>query len=225
MSIMQWLLIALAVVAVAVTGVLIAVTRIESHQARQLQDKQPYSSAAVADARGVAVVYFSRSGNTALVARHVAKRLKASLFALEAPDYRLGLVGLGHALQDARGHEADITPRYINLKPFDTVYLGSPIWLYSPAPPIWEFVEHNRFDGKRVVFFNTFNSQFKPEFIEAFREKVMQRGARSFEHRYIRRGRMTQQLSADEMLQAIDAQWFADAPSIPAATGVIAPSQ
>lgn len=224
MSIMQWLLVALAVVAVAAAGVLITVTRIESHQARQLQDKLPYTSTPVTASRRVAVVYFSRSGNTALVARHVATRLKASLFELEAPDYRLGLLGLGHALQDARGHEADITPRYIDLEPFDTVYLGSPIWLYSPAPPIWEFVEHNRFDGKRVVFFNTFNSQFKPELIEAFRDKVMQRGARSFEHRYVRRGRMTQQLSADEMLQAIDAQWFADAPSIPDAPGVTAPN-
>ncbi|WP_439842029.1 flavodoxin [Aeromonas taiwanensis] len=45
----------------------------------------------------------------------------------------------------------DIVPRILDLSPFDTVWLGSPVWLYSPAPPIWAFVEHNRFDGKDVV--------------------------------------------------------------------------
>jgi len=87
------------------------------------------------------------------------------------------------------------------------VYLGSPIWLYSPAPPIWQFVEQNRFDGKHVVLFNTFNSRFKQEFIDTFRQKVLQRGARSFEHQFIRRGRMGQQRSPEEMLEAFDSEW------------------
>ena len=84
----------------------------------------------------------------------------------------------------------------------------SSIWLYSLAPPIWDFVEHNRFDGKRGVLFNTFNSQFKSEYIETFKAKVMERGARSFEHRFVRRGRMTQQISPSEMVSAIESQWF-----------------
>jgi len=36
----------------------------------------------------------------------------------------------------------------------------------------------------------------------------MARGAKSFEHRHELRGRMTQQLRTDEMLQAIDEAWF-----------------
>lgn len=157
-------------------------------------------------------MYFSRSGNTALAAPHVAKRLDAELFGIEAPDYRLGLQGWVRAMLDARGHVADIVPRTIDLRKFDTVYLGSPIWLYSPAPPIWDFVEHNRFDGKRVVLFNTFNSEFKPEYIEAFKAKVMENGARSFDHRFVRRGRMTQQISPDEMVSVIESEWFMEDP-------------
>ncbi|WP_255358806.1 hypothetical protein [Achromobacter sp. DH1f] len=42
----------------------------------------------------------------------------------------------------------------------------------------------------------------------------MARGARSFEHRYIKRGRITQQLTPNEMTQAIDEQWF-DPPAAP----------
>ncbi|MDF0674326.1 MAG: hypothetical protein P0120_08285 [Nitrospira sp.] len=107
---------------------------------------------------------------------------------------------------DARKHEADIAARTIDLSEFTTVYLGTPIWLYSPAPPIWDFIEHNRFDGKRVVLFNTFNSQFKSEYIETFKAKVMERGARSFEYRFVRRGRMIQQISPSKVVGAIDSQ-------------------
>lgn len=48
-----------------------------------------------------AVVYFSRSGNTALAARRVAQRLDAQLFAQEASDQQLGMRGLVHAVMDA----------------------------------------------------------------------------------------------------------------------------
>ncbi|MBL8310862.1 MAG: hypothetical protein JNL19_10610 [Burkholderiales bacterium] len=85
----------------------------------------------------------------------------------------------------------------------------------SPAPPIWAFVERHRFDGKQVVLFNTINSHFGDEHIARLREKVMSRGARSFEHRHVLRGRMTQQLTADEMLRAMDEAWFAGAPATP----------
>ena len=87
------------------------------------------------------------------------------------------------------------------------VVLGSPIWSYSPAPPIWQFVERNRFDAKRVVLLNTFNSRFEPDYIAAFQQKVLQRGARSFENQFIRRGRMGGQLSPQDMLTAFDAAW------------------
>lgn len=73
---------------------------------------------------------------------------------------------------------------------------------------VHRLVERNRFDGKRVVLFNTFNSQFKAEDIEIFKAKVIERGARSFEHRFVRRGRMTQQISPSEMVGVIDSQWF-----------------
>lgn len=210
MSIMQWLFIALGLTLVAAALLPITVTWIEKRQSRQVRDMVPFPSTFAVQSGQTAVVYFSRSGNTALAARHVAQRLNAQLFELQATDYALGLAGWAHAMNDARRHVADITPRTIDLRQFDTVYLGSPVWLYSPAPPIWAFAENNRFDGKRVILFNTFNSHFGPEYIEAFRATVMQRGARSFEHRHILRGRMTQQITPDEMLKAIDAEWFAD---------------
>lgn len=213
MTVVRWIIAALALAILAGFAYLYAVTWIERRQAHQLADKQPYAGAAAGASRA-AVVYFSRSGNTWLAARHVAKRLDAQLFALDAPDYPLGLSDLAHAVNDANTRRTqpdvlpDITPRTIDLTPFETVWLGSPVWLYSPAPPIWAYVEHNRFDGQRVVLFNTFNSHIGEDYIAAFKAKVMARGARSFEHKHALRGRMTQQISPEAMLQAMDASWF-----------------
>lgn len=211
----KWMALMLGVLLAVMTLVLLVVTRIEHRQARELVGKTPYTSPTNRASR-TAVVYFSRSGNTALAARHVALRLDAQLFALEAPAYPLGVGGLASALRDANALKEtpaalpELIPRTVDLTPFDTVWLGSPVWLYSPAPPIWAFVEHNRFDGKHVVLFNTFNSHFGDEHIARLEAKVMARGARSFEHRHVLRGRMTQQITPDEMIQAIDETWFDD---------------
>ncbi|AXB02620.1 hypothetical protein GWC92_11220 [Aeromonas caviae] len=209
---MNWVFITLGVLAAAVVVVLLAVSFIERRQAYALAGLEA-ESPQVASPR-TAVVYFSRSGNTALAARHLANRLGARLFALDAPAYRLGPGGLVQTLGDAnalkRAPEAlpDIVPRTLDLTPFDTVWLGSPVWLYSPAPPIWAFVEHNRFDGKEVVLFNTYNSHFGEEHIAALKARVMARGAKSFSHRHVLRGRMTRQLTPEQMLDEID-RWEA----------------
>ncbi|MFM5338342.1 flavodoxin family protein [Aeromonas enteropelogenes] len=205
---MSWVFITLGALAATVVVVLLAVSFIERRQAHELAGLEAESQQ-VASPR-TAVVYFSRSGNTALAARHLATRLRARLFALDAPAYRLGPRGLVQALADAnalkRAPEAlpEIAPQTLDLSPFDTVWLGSPVWLYSPAPPIWAFVEHNRFDGKDVVLFNTYNSHLGEEHIAALKAKVMARGARSFTHRHVLRGRMTCQLTPDQMVAAID---------------------
>jgi hypothetical protein len=209
---LKWFVLLLGLPVVLAALVLLAVTWIESRQARKLEGEQPYSGP-VGAARTV-VVYFSRSGNTALAARHVAKRMDARLIALQAPAYQLGVGGLAHALKDAGALKEqpealpEIMPSTIDLTVFDSVWLGSPVWLYSPAPPIWAFVEHNRFDGQHVVLFNTFNSHFGADHIARLEAKVLARGARSFEHRHVQRGRMTQQITPEQMRQVVDEEWL-----------------
>lgn len=210
---LKWLPLLLGVLLTAAGLAVLTITWIEWHQSRQVGSIGPYLTPA-AGPTGTAVVYFSRSGNTALAARHVARRLGASLHVIEAPQYALGPVGLAHSALDAKAHRddstqlPDILPRTMDLKDVHTVWLGSPVWFYSPAPPMWAFVQNNRFDGQHVVLFNTFNSNFGADQIAAFKALVIARGAASFEHRVVLRGRMTQQLSPNEMLQAIDDAWF-----------------
>lgn len=153
---------------------------------------------------GVAVVSFSRSGTTRLMANRIAHIFNADEFRIEAPEYERGVVGLVKATAQARNHDVEIHPKKIDLSKYHTVFLGSPIWLYSPAPPIWTFLKNNNFDGKKVVLFNSHNSKFEQRFIDEFKEIAISRGATSFEHKIILRGRVGSQLSIDEFLKKVD---------------------
>lgn len=157
--------------------------------------------------RNVAVVVFSRSGNTGVLADHIAETLDADVHELVASDYQLGIIGWINALNDARNDFADITPNHIDVSHYDTVYLGSPIWLYSPAPPIWQFANNTDFTNKHVVLVNTFNSQFKQHFIDEFEALVRSKGAISFAHQYVKRGRMGSQMSSQELIQRFDEKY------------------
>jgi len=206
MALIKYAALGTAIVLLLLALVPVVVTRIENSQARDNDQCLQRPLAAPKAAARIAVIVFSRSGNTAVLARHLAEQQQADLYRLEADDYALGLIGWVRAMLDARKDAAVIVPASIDLSRYETVYLGSPIWLYSPAPPIWQFVEKNRLEGKHVVLFNTFNSQFKQVYIDAFRQRVLDKGAKSFAHRAVRRGRMGQQISTEVMLERFDAR-------------------
>lgn len=207
MSLLKGILLALSLLAIGATVIAIVVTQIEHRQARQNKQLKFDEPAPPSSQAKVAVIYFSRSGNTGVAAHHLAKTLNADTFQIEANDYELGIPGWINSLNDARKHEADISPATIDLSQYETVYLGAPIWLYSPAPPIWQFLRNHRFDGQRVVLFNTFNSKFEQSYIDSFQAEAMQRGASNFEHLFVKRGRMGQQISPDKMTDKMDTDW------------------
>ncbi len=203
---MKWLLILVALVLLVIVLVPVVVTRVENYQAGKNREWLDAHGEKPTQQSRAAVVVFSRSGNTAVLAQHIANKYQAELFVLEAKDYKLGIAGLISALKDARTQIATITPASLDLSQFDTVYLGSPIWLYSPAPPIWQFAANNNFSGKRVVLFNTYNSHIEPSFISAYEQLVKANGAADFQHIAILRGRMGNQKSSQEVLDMFDKQ-------------------
>ena len=149
------------------------------------------------------VVFFSRSGNTELMARKIAEIEDAQILPITSNKYNIGFKGWMQALQDARKTAAEITPDKIDLSPFDTIYIGSPIWLYSPAPPVFEFAKNNDFSGKKVILFNSMNSKFEEQYIDEFKNIVEQNGGIFLKHIYIIRGRMTQQMDVSTFLNEV----------------------
>ncbi|MCR8667423.1 hypothetical protein NO995_07010 [Aestuariibaculum sp. M13] len=150
------------------------------------------------------VVFYSRSGNTELMARKIAEVKKAHVLPIKTTRDDVGFWGWLQALNDARKTEAEITPDKIDLTKYDTIYIGSPIWLYSPAPPVFEFVGNNDFSEKKVVLFNSMNSKFEQEYIDRFKNIVVQNGGEFLKHIYIIRGRMTQQMEVSTFLNEVE---------------------
>ena len=201
---MKWLIVLPVLGVLAAIAVALWVTHVENTQHSQNQayiDQHKRSAPPLSD---TAVIVFSRSGNTGVLAQHIADTTDADIHEICAKDYELGIPGWISALRDARKTIATITPNDINLKQYTTVYLGSPIWLYSPAPPIWQFANDQDFTGKDVILFNTFNSKFEQSYIDDFQSLVMANGAKSFKHRYVNRGRMGNQLTTEQMLDVFD---------------------
>ncbi|ENM5912837.1 hypothetical protein I2709_001139 [Vibrio mimicus] len=200
----RWIIIIAVLAIVAVFTVAFVVTRVENSQSSKNKQLRQFGPLSVTTESNVAVVVFSRSGNTGVLANHIADKRNGHLYEITAEDYDLGIPGWISALKDARNNLANISPQTIDLSAYETIYLGAPIWLYSPAPPIWQFAKNSDFTGKNVVLFNTFNSKFEESFIRDFELLVRSKGAVSFKHQYVDRGRMGNQISTEDMLNSFD---------------------
>ncbi len=150
----------------------------------------------------VLVIYYSRSGNTEAMAREIARKFQADIVKIEAKSYTLDFKGWINANLDAwNQNPAVIDPETIDLSNYSLIILGSPIWYFRPAPPLWSFVEKNNFQGRAVVLFNTFNSRFKSEEIREFQELIESKGGRFLDHIFVRRGRIYNQLSGSKLIK------------------------
>ena len=148
------------------------------------------------------VVVYSYTGNTRAVADEIIKRFKTDIVTINALKYD-GFAGSIKANNDAWNEikNTEIKPVTVDMSQYNLIFLGSPIWWYRPAVPLWTFVEKNSFKDKSVVLFNTFNSKFKSEYIEEFINLVKKKDGRFLDHIYVRRGRWYSQLSREELIE------------------------
>jgi flavodoxin len=138
------------------------------------------------------------------MAKQIARFFKAELVGLEAKSYSLDFEGWNNANHDAWNKlPARIDPERLDVSSYDLVFIGSPIWWYRPAPPVWSFVEKSDFRGKAVILFNTFNSRFESEEIDAFRKLVERKGGRLIDHIHVKRGRILNQIDGSELIKEV----------------------
>ena len=119
-----------------------------------------------ADEGGKALVaYFSATGSTAGVAKHIADATGATLYEIK-PETPYTSADLNYSDSSTRAtreqHDDTARPAISgaveNMADYDVVFLGYPIW-WGQAPKIlYTFVESYRFDGKTVIPFCTSGS-------------------------------------------------------------------
>ncbi len=157
------------------------------------------------EANGILVLYYSLTQNTEIFAKAIASRYQADLIEINAQEYRNDIIGRTHAAIDAWTEERNSTidPKIIDLSRYRNIFLGSPIWWYRPAVPLWTFVAKNDFQNQDIVLFNTFNSRFKDKYIYEFSDLIKSKGGNLSDHIFIRRGRWYNQMSQNELAKAI----------------------
>jgi flavodoxin len=105
----------------------------------------------------ILIVYYSWSGNTRKIAEIIKKETGGTLFEIEpaepyTTDYRAAVA------QAKKEIERNFRPELKNMPDmasYSTVFLGTPIWWHTMAPPLASFIDNSDLNKKTVVPFHT----------------------------------------------------------------------
>lgn len=118
------------------------------------------ASGAPGEARGnkALVVYYSYTGNTRALAELVRQRTGGDLFELQpatpySADYDTVVRQGKQEVED--GYQPPLKAKVENLASYDVIFVGTPIWWYTIAPPVATFLAQPELAGKTIVPFCT----------------------------------------------------------------------
>lgn len=98
------------------------------------------------------IIFYSKSGNTTLVANTIKKSTNAHI--KEINDYWNHKTVLDY-LFPTIFDSAQTNNFNINIDYYETIFIGTPVWFGSVTPAIVKFIKNTDFKGKNVVLFNT----------------------------------------------------------------------
>lgn len=106
----------------------------------------------------ILIVYYSHSGNTRKLAKLIEKETGGTLFELLPEkaypgDYNTVVEQAKREIQ--AGLHPALKTEVKNLANYDTVFVGTPNWWSTVAPPVAAFLENDDLSGKTVVPFCT----------------------------------------------------------------------
>lgn len=104
------------------------------------------------------VAYFSRSGNTRVVAGLIHRARRTDLFEIRPatayPEDYLETVEMARQERDS-GRERPLAAQVANMTDYDTLFLGFPIWGETAPPVIRAFLSTHDLAGKTLIPFIT----------------------------------------------------------------------
>jgi flavodoxin len=102
------------------------------------------------------VVYYSFTGKTRLVAQAIAEALNATPVEIEEKrPIPFPFVYLSGGFRAFTNRGSRIKPVDIDVKQYERIFIGSPMWAYRPAPAINSFIYQSDFEGRSVIPFFT----------------------------------------------------------------------
>jgi len=107
----------------------------------------------------ILVAYYSVTGNTARVARDIARLTGADLEPLRDPDYGAGFSGYLKAIVDAVcGRAGRIGPLRHTPREYALTVVGTPIWARHMTPAVRAYLKRCGADVRNIAFFVTSGS-------------------------------------------------------------------
>ena len=106
------------------------------------------------------ILYYSQNGNTQIVAEELQGRLGADIEAIVPVipydgDFQ---ATIERGRVELEGELPEIQPIAADLKKYDVIFLGFPVWFGTYAPPVGKFLATYDLSGKKIVPFCTFGS-------------------------------------------------------------------
>ena len=106
----------------------------------------------------ILVVYFSRTGNTRVIAKQIRRAYDADLFEIQPtdpyPEDYETVVSQAQRERDA-GYEPPLGATIPNIRSYDVIFLGFPIWGMTTPPVIRSFLSGHDLSGKTLIPFVT----------------------------------------------------------------------
>ena len=103
-----------------------------------------------------AVIYYSFEGNSALVAKAIKDALNADIFEIKTTSgkKRAGFAKyVWGGFQVITHKKPELKPLSIDLKSYDLIILGTPVWASSPTPAMSSFLSRTKITGKKMALF------------------------------------------------------------------------
>lgn len=106
----------------------------------------------------ILVAYFSHTGNTREIADQIHKIVGGDIFEIQTvvpytKDYN-ALTKQAKKELDS-GYKPELRTNVQDIGSYDVIFIGSPNWWSSIAPPVITFLSSNNFEGKTIIPFIT----------------------------------------------------------------------
>lgn len=103
------------------------------------------------------IAYYSWSGNTRKIAELIERETGGMLFEIKpvqpyTTNYRAAVAQAKEEIQADFRPELKAVPKITS---YEVIFLGTPIWWHTMAPPLAAFIEHFDLNKKTVVPFHT----------------------------------------------------------------------
>jgi flavodoxin len=124
-----------------------------------------------------AVLYYSRTGKTAVAAKALAEKISADLIEIKDLKNRKGVMGWLGAGRDAGGNKTtNIEPPSFDTSNYDTICFGTPVWAGKPTPTFNTMIKNFEISGKDVILFMTCGGKSCEQPLNIMRDKVKSEG-------------------------------------------------